>query len=97
MKTTLVGLLSASAQTFSSVPFTSSTSTPQAGKNSVRTTWHELNIAAVATTRSPALTMQATDANMAAIPEPVATQSSAPSSSAKRFSNMATVGLPKRL
>ena len=79
------------------MPFTSSTSTPQAGKNSVSTTWQELNIAAEATTRSPALTMQATEANMADMPEPVATQSSAPSSSANRFSNIATVGLPKRL
>ena len=54
-------------------------------------------MAAEATTRSPALTMQATEANIADMPEPVATQSSAPSSSANRFSNIATVGLPKRL
>ena len=42
---------------------------------------------------SPASRMQAKDANIAAIPDAVATQCSAPSMAAKRFSNMATVGL----
>ena len=57
------------------------------------TTWHELNIAAEATTWSPASRMHANDANIAAIPDAVATQCSAPSIAAKRFSNIATVGL----
>ena len=97
MKTTFVGLLNAAAQTAESFPFTSSTVTPHFGKISVNTTWQELNIAADATTRSPALTRHATDANMADIPEPVATQYSAPSIAANRFSNICTVGLWKRL
>ena len=42
---------------------------------------------------SPASRMQAKDANIAAIPDAVATQCSAPSMAAKRFSNIATVGL----
>ena len=37
------------------------------------------------------------EANMADIPDPVATQNSAPSIAASRCSNMATVGLWKRL
>ena len=57
------------------------------------TTWQELNIAAEATMWSPASTMQARDANIADIPEPVAMQCSAPSIAARRFSNIATVGL----
>ena len=97
IKTTFVGLLSAFAHAAGSFPFTNSKVTPHLGRNSVITTWQELNIEADATTWSPALTMQAMDANMADIPEPVATQNSAPSIAAKRFSNIATVGLWNRL
>ena len=54
-------------------------------------------MAADATTWSPCSTRQARDANIADIPEPVATHISAPSIAAKRFSNIAIVGLWKRL
>ena len=63
----------------------------------MRTTWQELNIAALATTRSPADTKQASEANIADMPDPVAKQSSAPSIAARRFSNIAIVGFAKRL
>ena len=93
MKTALVGLLSALAQSAGSFPFTNSYVTPHFGKNSVMTTWQEENIAADATTWSPCSTKQARDANIADIPEPVATHISAPSIAASRFSNIAIVGL----
>ena len=96
MKTALVGELNAFAHALGSLPFTSSTVTPHLGKISVSTTWHELNIEADATTRSPDLTRQAMDANIADIPEPVATQNSAPSRAASRCSNIETVGFANR-
>ena len=95
-ETTLVGVLSAFAHALGSLPLTNSIVTPHLGKISVSTTWQELNIEADATTRSPALTRHAMDANIADIPVPVATQNSAPSSAASLSSNIATVGLPKR-
>ena len=97
MKTALVGLLKAFAHTAGSFPFTSSKVTPHLGNISVMTTWQEENIAADATTWSPCSTMQARDANIADIPEPVATQYSAPSIAARRCSNIAIVGLWNRL
>ena len=93
INTAFVGLLNAAAHAAASLPFTSSVVIPHFGKISVSTTWHELNIEADATTRSPALTKQAIDANIADIPDPVATQYSAPSIAARRCSNIATVGL----
>ena len=50
IKTALVGLLNAFAQSFGSLPLTNSKVTPHFGKNSVITTWQEENIAADATT-----------------------------------------------
>ncbi len=50
IKTALVGLLKAFAQTAGSFPFTNSKLTPHLGRNSVITTWQEENIAAEATT-----------------------------------------------
>ena len=94
--TAFVGVLKAFAHALGSLPFTSSTVTPHLGKISVSTTWHELNIEADATTRSPDLTRHAMDANIADIPEPVATQNSAPSRAASRCSNIETVGLANR-
>jgi hypothetical protein len=46
--------------------------------------------------REPALSWQARAANTAAMPLAVALQASASSSAARRASNIATVGLPKR-
>ena len=46
---------------------------------------------------SPACTRQATAENIADMPDPVATQYSAPSIAARRCSNMETVGFAKRL
>ena len=96
IKTAFVSTLSACAHSSGSLPVTNSTLTPHLGKNSANTTQHELNIDAAATTRSPADTKHATEANMADIPLPVPTQYSAPSIAASRFSNIDTVGLANR-
>ena len=96
MKTTLVGFESAASHFARSLPRTNSVVTPHFGKNSVSTTWQDENIDALATTRSPFETKQATEANMAAIPLLVATHRSAPSKVAKRDSNIPLVGLAKR-
>ena len=50
-----------------------------------------------ATILSPAFTRHATEENIADMPVPVAKQASAPSSAARRSSNIATVGFEKRL
>jgi len=54
------------------------------------------NTPAPQTTWSPALSRASAVARMAAMPELVATASSAPSSAASRSSNIRTVGLEKR-
>ena len=54
-------------------------------------------MARAATTWSPALRNDRSEAVTAAMPVAVARATSAPSSSRRRSSNMVTVGLPKRV
>ena len=74
MKTALVCFERAFSQPDLSFAFTNSYVTPHLGRISVITTWQELNMAADATMWSPLSSKQAREANMADIPEPVATQ-----------------------
>ena len=93
-KTMRVGRANAACHWSRSPPSTSTVSTPQRGRISVRMTLHEPKSARPATIRSPAETTEAREANTAAMPLAVAMQASAPSSRRSRSSNIVTVGLP---
>ena len=95
-KTHFVGHLSASSHWFRSVPSTMVVSTPHLGKISVRIYRQDPNSARLPTTWSPACTIDAMDANTAAMPVAVALPTAAPSISAMRSWNISTVGFEKR-
>jgi hypothetical protein len=74
-------------------PSTSVEAMPKRGQRSSTTYRHDPNSARAATTWSPALRKQSSEAVTAAMPVAVARAAPAPSSSRMRSSNMATVGL----
>ena len=93
--TAVVGSDSASRHWSRSGPSTNTVSTPQRGRISSRMTKHEPNSPReLTTTRSPWPSRAASATKTADMPEAVAKQASAPSSSRIRSSNIATVGLP---
>ncbi len=85
---------SASRHWSRSAPSTKRQSIPKRGRISPTMILQEPNSARQATTRSPAVSWQASAAKTAAMPLAVPRQASAPSSRARRSSNTPTVGLP---
>ncbi len=92
--TAVVGRSSAASHWARSGPSTKTVSTPQRGRISSRMTKQDPNRAREATTLDPWPHSAARATNTADIPEAVAKQAGAPSSSRSRSSNTATVGLP---
>ncbi len=83
----------AAVQAASSRPSTRVQSTPNRGSQLARIQRQEPNRARLATTWSPAFTNPIRAMVTAAMPEAVVRQASAPSSNARRCSNMRLVGL----
>ena len=92
--TACVGTDSASSHCARSSPSTNTVSTPQRGRISLHTTKHDPNRLRAATNRSPAPSSAPSEVNTADMPDAVAKQAGAPSSSRSRSSNIDTVGLP---
>jgi hypothetical protein len=86
----------AASQALGSVASTKVVSTPKRGSHSEISQRHEPNRARPATTWSPARTRPIRAAWIEAMPVAWARQTSAPSSSARRSSNIFTVGLLNR-